>query len=118
MDGEQIAGAKDENGNYIDSAAELFNIKAGENLFRGNKQNTTIACIITNGNFTCAQMNKIAAMARGAYSRCIRPVGTMADGDSIYAVCSGEVDADINAVGTLAADVLGYAIKNAILKAK
>ena len=53
---------------YIDSAAELFNIKAGENLFRGNKQNTTIACIITNGNFTCAQMNKIAAMARGAVS--------------------------------------------------
>lgn len=116
--GEQIAGAKDENENYIDSAAELFNIKAGENLFRGNKQNTTIACIITNGNFTCAQMNKIAAMARGAYSRCIRPVGTMADGDSIYAVCSGEVYADINAVGTLAADVLGYAIKDAVLKAK
>lgn len=116
--GEQIAGAKDENGNYIDSAAELFNIKAGENLFRGNKQNTTIACIITNGNFTCAQMNKIAAMARGAYSRCIRPVGTMADGDSIYAVCSGEVYADINAVGTLAADVLGYAIKDAVFKAK
>ena len=58
-------------------------------------------------------MTKIASMARNAYARCIRPVGTMADGDTIYAASVGEVEADINMAGTLAAEVLGRAIKEA-----
>ena len=31
-----------------------------------------------------AEMNKIASMAQNAYARCITPVGTMADGDTVY----------------------------------
>ena len=43
----------------------------------------------------------------------IRPVHTMFDGDSIYALGSGKTAADLNTVGTLAADVMAEAIRRA-----
>ena len=59
-------------------------------------------------------MSKIASMTRNGYARCINPVGTMADGDTIYAASIGDVEADINVAGTLAADVMAHAIVKAI----
>lgn len=50
-------------------------------------------------------------MTRCAYARCINPVATMADGDSIYAASIGDVSVDINMAGTLAAEVMAQAIK-------
>ncbi len=69
---------------------------------------------MTNGRFSKAEMNKIAAMAGNAYARCIRPVGTMADGDTVYGASTGEVEADINVAGTLAAEVMAQAIRKAV----
>lgn len=77
-------------------------------------KNTTIGIIITNAELSKDDMNKVASMTRNAYSRCILPVGTTADGDSIYAVSVGKVTADINTVGTLAARTMGEAIKRAV----
>ena len=77
--------------------------------------NTTLGAVFTNGAFDQAAMNKIASMARAAFGRCIRPSGTMIDGDTIYAVSVGEqVEADINVVGTLAVAVLSEAIRDAV----
>ena len=70
--------------------------------------------VFTNGKFNKAQINKIASMTRNAYARCINPVGTMADGDSIYAASAGDVEADLNVAGTLAAYVMERAIVAAI----
>lgn len=81
-------------------------------------QNTTIGVIITNGKFTKAQMNKIATMAHNGYARTINPVHTTMDGDSIYAMSVGEVIADMDMVGTLAANVMGHAVCDAIRKAE
>ena len=80
--------------------------------------NTTIGTIITNGDFSKSEMNKIAKMATVAYSKCIRPAATTADGDSLYAVSVGNEKADINLVGTLSARVMGEAIKRAIESSK
>ena len=57
-------------------------------------------------------------MTRNAYARCIDPVGTMADGDSIYAASVGSVEADVNLVGTLSAKVMEKAIIRAVEAAK
>ncbi len=76
--------------------------------------NTTIGAVITNGNFSKAEMNKIANMVTNAYGRCIKPVATTADGDTVYAVSVGDVNCDINTVGVLATRTMGGAIKNAI----
>ena len=57
-------------------------------------------------------------MARCGYARCINPVNTMADGDSIYAASIGNVPADLNMAGTLAAEVMAEAIQVAVKSAK
>lgn len=85
-----------------------------ENLFTGN---TTISVVITNAKFDKTKMNKIAQMAHNAYARTIKPVNTTADGDSVYAMSVGDVSADINVVGTLAADVLETAVRRAVMSA-
>ncbi len=81
-------------------------------------QNTTIGVIITNGKFDKAQMNKIATMAHNGYARTINPVHTSMDGDSIYAMSVGDVPADMDMVGTLAANVMGRAVCDAVKKAQ
>ncbi len=114
--GQKLAGLLTEDlQGFADTCEEFYQISKKRELFQGN---TTIGAVITNGRFSKTEMTKIASMARGAYARCIRPVGTMADGDSIYAASVGEVEADINMAGTLAAEVLGMAIKEALLSSK
>ncbi len=113
--GQKLAGLRTEDGKgFADSCQELYKISQRKDLFNNN---TTIGTVVTNGKFSKAEMNKIASMARNAYARCICPVGTMADGDTIYGVSMGTVDADINMAGTLAAEVMAQAIKKAVQSA-
>lgn len=110
--GERLAGLKSEDGRQLlDSREVLYKINSRTDMFTGN---TTIGAVVTNGAFSKAEMGKIASMTRNAYARCINPVGTMADGDTIYAASVGNVEADINVAGTLAAEVMGKAIVNAV----
>ena len=110
--GTELAGLKSPDGKQlVDSRAELYKICKKTDMFTAN---TTIGAIVTNGAFSKAEMSKMASMARNAYARCINPVGTMADGDTIYAASIGNVIADLNVAGTLAAEVMEKAIINAI----
>ena len=86
-----------------------------ENKYTGN---TTIGIIVTNAGFTKTSLCKIAGMAHDGYARSIRPVHTTADGDSIYAVSVGDVAADQDLTGTLAAEVMSEAILRAVTSAK
>lgn len=110
--GRKIAGLRTEDGQgFADTCQMLCQIRQRQDLFNSN---TTIGAVVTNGRFSKAEMSKIASMARSAYGRCIRPVGTMADGDTIYAASAGNAEADINVAGTLAAEVMAQAIKKAV----
>lgn len=115
--GQKIAGLVDaERKNFVDlEAAFMSFMSAPRDLFTSN---TTIGCIITNAKFDKAKLNKIADMTRNAYARCINPVGTLADGDSIYACSVGDAVSDLNLVGTLSAKVMQKAIIKAIEAAK
>ena len=111
-DGKKIAGLLTEDRKkFSDSRAELY----GLDVKPIDRTNTTIGAIITNGKFDKTQLTKISAMATAAYARCIAPVGTLADGDTIYSASIGNVDANVNMVGTLAADVMSEAIRRAIV---
>ena len=81
-----------------------------DNKFVGN---TTLAVVMTNARFDKARLCKIAGMAHNGYARSIRPVHTSADGDSIYAVSLGDIEADQDLVGTMAAEVVCEAILRA-----
>jgi len=118
VDGQKAAGLmNEERTGFMDSAQELYRIATPKDLL--SRTNTTIGAIVTNGKFDKAQLTRIADQARNAYARCINPVGTLADGDTIYASSCGEpVEADVNMAGTLAAGVMSKAIKNAVESSK
>lgn len=104
---------------FANTEQVIYNMASGKIQLEGKElQNTTIGVVVTNGKFTKAQMNKIATMAHNGYARTINPVHTTMDGDSIYAMSVGEVEADMDMVGTLAANVMGHAVCDAVRKAE
>ena len=115
--GKKIAGLLAEDRKTFRSTEELMyaSTEIVENKFTGN---TTIGVIITNGKFEKASLCKIAGMAHDGYARSIRPVHTTADWDSIYAVSVGDVEADQDLTGVLAAEVMSEAIIRAVMSAE
>lgn len=115
--GRQIAGLLTEDKKGLRSTLEHMkkNITPKENKFAGN---TTLAVVITNAAFPKSKLCKIAGMAQDGYARSIDPVHTSADGDSIYALSVGNVSADTDLVGIIAAEVVSEAIKRAVFSAE
>ena len=83
----------------------------------GMATNTTIGAIVTNAKLTKSQLCKLAGMAHDGYARAIRPVHTSMDGDSIYGISVGSVEAPLDIIGSLAADVMEQAIRTACYSA-
>ena len=115
---EEIAGALDENGKLLRDESIYFDDLAKMLAQPMDHKNTTIGIIVTNAAFDKTALNKVASMAHNGFGRAIRPVHTMMDGDSIYAVSVGDKKSDINLVGPLAAYVMGKAIGRAALAAE
>ncbi len=116
-DGRQIAGLLSEDGKELCSTLEVMKIRMAPiaNKFVGN---TTIGAVITNASFSKTQLCKIAGMAHDGLARSVSPVHTSADGDSLYALSVGDVQADMDLVGTLAAEVVSRAIISAVFSAE
>ena len=115
--GRVVAGARTEDGKgYRDSMASILK---GYRVVVQNSANTTIGVVATNAPFTKVQMNKIAQMAHDGYARAINPVHTMGDGDTIFAMSTGlaKVNADVTAIGAIAATVMARAIVRAAMQA-
>lgn len=73
-------------------------------------QNTTLAVVATDARLTKAQARKVAAMAHDGFARAIKPIHTMFDGDTIFALSTGQVEADVTSIGAVAAEVVARAI--------
>ena len=115
--GRKIAGLLTEDKSAFRSTAELMKerVKPVANKFVGN---TTLGVVMTNAALNKTQLCKIAGMTHNGYARSIRPVHTSVDGDSIYAVSVGDVEADRDLIGMLAAEVMGEAIRRAVYSAE
>ena len=81
-------------------------------------KNTTIGVIATNAKLTKAGAAKVAIMAQDGYARAIIPSHTMFDGDTIFCMATGEVEAGVNVVGAIAAEVMARAIVKAVKNAE
>jgi len=113
----RIAGVYDrENKKFLDTCALYEKQLKDYNQF--SPANTTISLVATNARLTKANCNKISQMAHDGYGRSINPVHTMNDGDTIFTLASGQVEADINLVGILAAKTISRSIANAIYSAE
>jgi L-aminopeptidase/D-esterase-like protein len=76
--------------------------------------NTVIGVVATDAKLTKAQATKVAQMAQDGLARTIRPAHTMFDGDTIFALSTGEKKADVSMVGAIAAEVMASAILRAV----
>jgi L-aminopeptidase/D-esterase-like protein len=105
---EAIAGVLDEQGNLAANTDDLLcSMGASMPL---DRTNTTISCVVTNAKLTKAECTKIAQMCGDAYAHAIRPVHTTNDGDTVFVMSTGEVEAMVDAVGALAVRALERAI--------
>jgi len=111
--GEILAGALTEDKKSFANTEEVMlkQLTLKKNLFSGN---TSIGVIVTNGKLDKARANKIASMAHNGYARTMRPAHTMMDGDTIFTMGTGTVEADTNVIGMLSARVMAEAVVRAI----
>lgn len=117
-EGRILAGARDpqDPARFIDSAAM---IKGGTSVRRPEPafQNTTLGVVATNVNLSKRQATKVAQMAQIGFARTISPIHSTVDGDLIFALSAGDKQADVNAVGVMAAEVVAASVIRAVLAA-
>ena len=121
--GEVVAGARSVDiGNlhfgakgYFANTLELMKSFAGRTVLGfATKSNTVIGAVATNAALTKAEANKVAQMAHDGLARVIRPAHTMLDGDTIFALSTGEKKSDVTTVGAFAAEVFAEACLRAV----
>ena len=113
--GEKIAGVRTEDGTALADTVEV--LLGGFARMPLARTNTTISCVVTNARLTKAQATKVAQMAADAYAHAITPTHTTNDGDTVFVMATGEVDAPVDAVGSLATRALARAIADGARRA-
>jgi L-aminopeptidase/D-esterase-like protein len=81
-------------------------------------QNTTLTVVATNAKLSKVGAQKLAQFANLGVARAISPVNTSFDGDTTFALSSGDVQANLNALGSAAAEAVARAIVRAVQTAK
>ncbi len=113
--GRPLAGARSEDGKSLaDLAQTLLRGEGPAGALAGMA--TTIGVVATDAKLTKPQANKLATMAHDGLARCIRPVHTMTDGDTLFALATGAAarSADLTVLGTMAAEATARAVLNAV----
>jgi len=108
-----IAGAKTAEGNFVDTTRYIM---AGNPITLACQSNTILGIAATNANFSKTALTKVAQMAHVGVAQVITPAHTMYDGDTFFALATGEIEADINIVGVIASELVKEAIQNAVLE--
>ncbi|WP_148574563.1 P1 family peptidase [Nocardioides caldifontis] len=79
--------------------------------------NTTLALVATDLALTKAQAGRLASVAHDGFARAIRPVHTSYDGDTVFAVSTGQVETapeQLLVLETAAAEVVARAVRAAV----
>lgn len=116
--GNVIAGIRTQNGQeLLDIHEVLREGQLSDIPFGGN---TTIGVVATNASLTQAQATQVARMAHDGLARSIVPAHTPIDGDTLFAVATGQLDSQGNLIeiGSLAAEVTSQAIIRAVTYAE
>ena len=114
--GNIIAGARDEKGTGLVDTEAWFLAGNRRGAFV-QAENTTLAVVATNAKLDKVQACKVSALAHHGLVRSIAPVHTNFDGDLCVTMASGEVEADANGLGMIAARLLQQAVYDAAYSA-
>lgn len=107
-----LAGARGPDGQPADARTVLRGGAAAVPAGR----NTTIGVVATNAQLTQAEATKVAQMAHDGLARVIWPSHMPGDGDTIFALATGELGSvpGVGRIGALAADVVAEAVLRAV----
>jgi L-aminopeptidase/D-esterase-like protein len=98
---------------------EVMKTFAGRTILSlASRSNTVIAVVATNAKLDKAGATKVAQMAQDGIARTVRPAHTLLDGDTVFALATGEKRADVSVVGAFAAEVLAQAVLRAVRAAE
>ncbi len=115
-DGAVLAGARTaaDSRHLVHSAAALARGELPQRLQAGMA--TTIGVVATDAVLDKAQCRKLAGMAHDGLARCIDPIHTAYDGDTLFALATGSstTPGNLTLIGALAAAVTARAVINAI----
>ncbi|MFO1219741.1 MAG: P1 family peptidase [Burkholderiaceae bacterium] len=115
--GRAIAGTRGADGAPRRSTAAFARGELPAGALAG--MSTTIGVVATDARLAKPQANKLATMAHDGLARCIDPVHTMTDGDTLFALATGRsgIDGHLGVIGALAAEVTTRAVLNAVRSA-
>lgn len=83
----------------------------------GPTDNTVIGCVVTNARLDKLSTHRVADLAHSGIARALRPAHTIFDGDALFALATGVVDAPLDRVTALAADAVAEAVRRGPLAA-
>ena len=116
-DGRILAGIRDGADGYRDANDVLLH-RGGERVLDRFGTNTTLAVIGTDAALDRAGCRKLAEIGHDAFALAIRPVHTMFDGDTVFAVSTGRGASapamDLSRLGAAAVEVLVDAIERSV----
>lgn len=121
-DGCLLAGSRHPAGGHMVSSLDVFKsaemVQSRERgvFFRADDEslNTTLGIVATNGKMSKVEVNRIAALAHNGLARAICPLHTGWDGDTVFALATGEKEAQVDIVGALGAELMEEAVRKAI----
>ena len=101
-------------GIFADTLAVMRQAAQQDDMHFGHGDNTVIGVVATNAKLTKEGANKVAQMAHDGLARTVRPAHTMVDGDTLFALSTGAIGADVSLIGALGAEVVARAIVRAV----
>jgi L-aminopeptidase/D-esterase-like protein len=115
--GEGLAGARKLRSDEMADTLAVMRGFVGKAALRF-ASSTVIGVVATNGRLTKEETNKVAQMAQDGIARTVRPAHTLFDGDTLFALATGDKRADVNLVGAYAAVVVAEAIVRGVRAAE
>ena len=115
--GEILAGLREARSNQMAGTLTVMRGILGKVALRF-ASNTIIGVVATNARLSKEEVNKVAQMAQDGIARAVRPAHMMFDGDTLFALATGEKRADVNLVGAYAAEVVAEAIVRGVQSAE
>jgi L-aminopeptidase/D-esterase-like protein len=97
------------------NTAEL--LKTGQSK-AAPRENTCLGVIATNARLTKVGAAKVAQMAHQGIARTIYPASTMSDGDVMFALSLGSLEAEVTALGIAAAEAVAQAVVRSVTLAR
>jgi L-aminopeptidase/D-esterase-like protein len=109
--GDHAAGGGSDAGDGEGDVGDAEGDVADEMADAGPTGNTVIGCLVTDARLSKRDAVRVADLAHSGVARAVRPAHTEADGDALFCLATGQVEATVDLVAHLAAEAVAEAVR-------